>query len=50
MDEPRAVASFVRQHGMEAPPAYGLPDVVSEVGEVATGAAESDDAPHALAR
>lgn len=43
MDEQRKVASFVQQNEMEAPPAYRLLDLVSEVGEVAKDAAESTD-------
>jgi len=43
MDEQEKVASFVQQHEMEAPPAYRLLDVVSELGEVAKDAAESTD-------
>jgi len=41
MDEQRQVASFVAAHNMEAPPAYRLLDVVSELGEVAKDATES---------
>lgn len=41
MDEQATVAAFVHQHDLEAPPAYRLLDVVAEVGEVATDAAES---------
>jgi NTP pyrophosphatase (non-canonical NTP hydrolase) len=41
MDEQRQVASFVAEHDMEAPPAYRLLDVVSELGEVAKDATES---------
>jgi NTP pyrophosphatase (non-canonical NTP hydrolase) len=43
MDEQQEVAEFVQQHEMEAPPAYRLLDVVSELGEVAKDAAESTD-------
>ena len=43
MDEQRAVSSFVAEHDMEAPPAYRLLDLVSELGEVAKDAAESTD-------
>jgi NTP pyrophosphatase (non-canonical NTP hydrolase) len=41
MDEQRAVAEFVATHDVEAPPAYRLLDLVSEVGELAKDAAES---------
>ena len=41
MDEQRTVAAFVDDHDLEAPPAYRLLDVVSELGEVAKDAAES---------
>lgn len=41
MREQRRVAAFVDRHDMEAPPAYRLLDLVSEVGEVAKDAAES---------
>ncbi|MFC4246458.1 MazG nucleotide pyrophosphohydrolase domain-containing protein [Natribaculum luteum] len=43
MDEQRKVAAFVREHELEAPPAYRLLDLVSEVGEVAKDATESTD-------
>lgn len=41
MDEQDEVAAFVQRHDMEAPPAYRLLDVVSELGEVAKDAAAS---------
>lgn len=41
MDAQERVAAFVRDHDLEAPPAYRLLDLVSEVGEVAKDAAES---------
>lgn len=41
MDEQETVAAFVHQHELEAPPAYRLLDLVAEVGEIATDAAES---------
>ena len=41
MDEQRAVAAFVATNDMEAPPAYRLLDLASEVGELATDACES---------
>jgi NTP pyrophosphatase (non-canonical NTP hydrolase) len=37
------VAAFIEAEGMEAPPAYRLLDLISEVGEVAKDAAESTD-------
>lgn len=37
------VAEFVSEHDLEAPPAYRLLDLVSELGEVAKDAAESTD-------
>lgn len=43
MDEQSAVAAFVAEHDVEAPPAYRLLDLVSEVGELAKDAAESTD-------
>ncbi|MFB6119724.1 MAG: MazG nucleotide pyrophosphohydrolase domain-containing protein [Halobacteriaceae archaeon] len=43
MDEQEMVATFLRENDMEAPPAYRLLDLVSEVGEVAKGATESTD-------
>jgi NTP pyrophosphatase (non-canonical NTP hydrolase) len=43
MDAQQEVASYVQQHDIEAPPAYRLLDVVSELGEVAKDAAESTD-------
>jgi NTP pyrophosphatase (non-canonical NTP hydrolase) len=43
MDEQEAVAAFVAEHDLEAPPAYRLLDLVSEVGELAKEAAESTD-------
>ena len=43
MDEQTAVAEFVAEHDIEAPPAYRLLDLVSEVGELAKDAAESTD-------
>jgi NTP pyrophosphatase (non-canonical NTP hydrolase) len=43
MDEQQAVASFIEEHDMEAPPTYRLLDLVSELGEVAKDAAESTD-------
>lgn len=52
MDEQQAVASFIADHDMEAPPAYRLLDLVSELGEIAKDAAESTEygaAPDALA-
>lgn len=41
MEEQQAVASFIQEHGMEAPPTYRLLDLVSELGELAKDAAES---------
>jgi NTP pyrophosphatase (non-canonical NTP hydrolase) len=41
MDRQREVADFVADHDIEAPPAYRLLDLVSEVGELAKDAAES---------
>jgi len=43
MDEQQDVAAFIEAHGMEAPPAYRLLDLVSEVGELSKDAAESTD-------
>lgn len=42
LDQDR-VATFVDRHGLEAPPAYRLLDLTSEVGELAKDAAESTD-------
>jgi NTP pyrophosphatase (non-canonical NTP hydrolase) len=41
MDRQAEVAEFVADHDIEAPPAYRLLDLVSEVGELAKDAAES---------
>ena len=41
MDEQDRVAAFVEVHGLRAPPAFRLLDLVSEVGELAKAAAES---------
>jgi NTP pyrophosphatase (non-canonical NTP hydrolase) len=41
VDEQQSVAEFVATHDIEAPPAYRLLDLVSEVGELAKDAAES---------
>ena len=41
MDEQQKVASFIEEHEMEAPSAYRLLDLVSELGEVAKDTAES---------
>lgn len=41
MDEQERVAAFVEAHGIYAPPAYRLIDLVAEVGELAKDAAES---------
>lgn len=41
MDAQERVAAFVRDHDLEAPLAYRLLDLVSEMGEVANDAAES---------
>lgn len=52
MDEQERVAAFVETHGLEAPPAYRLLDLVSEVGELAKDATESTaygESPAALA-
>lgn len=43
MDEQQKVAQFIQENEMEAPPAYRLLDLVSELGEVAKDAAESTD-------
>lgn len=43
MDEQSRVAEFVEEHGLQAPPAYRLLDLVSEVGELGKAAAESTD-------
>lgn len=40
-DDQERVAAFVDEHGLDAPPAYRLLDLVSEVGELAKAAAES---------
>lgn len=37
------VASFIERHGLHAPPAYRLLDLVSEVGELATDANRSTE-------
>jgi NTP pyrophosphatase (non-canonical NTP hydrolase) len=41
MDQQEEVRAFVERHGLDAPPAYRLLDLVSEVGELAKDAAES---------
>lgn len=41
MDEQQRVAAFVDQHGLEAPPAFRLLDLLSELGEVAKDVNES---------
>lgn len=41
MKKQEKVAAFIEAEGMEAPPAYRLLDLISEVGEVAKDAAES---------
>lgn len=41
MREQERVAEFVEAHGLEAPPAYRLLDLVSEVGELGKAAAET---------
>lgn len=41
MDEQEQVAEFVAIHDLDAPPAYRLLDLASEVGELAKDAAES---------
>lgn len=41
MHEQDRVAEFVDAHGLDAPPAYRLLDLVSEVGELAKAAAET---------
>lgn len=41
MHEQERVAAFVETHGLDAPPAYRLLDLASEVGELAKAAAES---------
>jgi NTP pyrophosphatase (non-canonical NTP hydrolase) len=43
MDDQQKVAAFVRDHDMEAPPAYRLLDLVSELGEVAKEGVESTE-------
>lgn len=43
MDGQDAVASFIREHDLEAPPVYRLVDLVSEVGEVAKDSSESTE-------
>lgn len=46
MDEQEQVSRFVREHGLEAPPAYRLLDLVSELGEVAKEVATSTEYGH----
>lgn len=46
MEEQEIVAAFVRDHDMEAPPAYRLLDVVSELGEVAKDAVTATEYGH----
>lgn len=41
MDEQRTVAAFVEEHVLEAPPAYRVLDLTSEVGELAKEVNES---------
>ncbi|WP_276256871.1 MazG-like family protein [Halomontanus rarus] len=41
MDEQRTVAAFVEEHDLEAPPAYRVLDLTSEVGELAKEVNES---------
>lgn len=41
MDEQQRVATFIAENDLEAPPAFRLLDLVSEVGELAKDAAES---------
>ncbi len=41
MDDQQRVAQFIETHELEAPPAYRLLDLLSELGEVAKDAAES---------
>ncbi len=41
MQDQQRVASFVEAHDLDAPPAYRLLDLVSEVGELAKDANES---------
>lgn len=43
MHEQERVAGFVESHDLEAPPAFRLLDLVSEVGELGKAAAESTD-------
>lgn len=43
MDEQQKVATFIHEHGMEAPSVYRLLDLLSELGEVAKDVAESTD-------
>ena len=41
MNDQQRVAQFIETHELDAPPAYRLLDLVSELGEVAKDAAES---------
>jgi len=41
MDDQQRVAAFVAEHGLEAPPAYRVLDLVSEVGELGKEVTES---------
>ncbi|SDK04407.1 NTP pyrophosphatase, house-cleaning of non-canonical NTPs [Halovenus aranensis] len=41
MDEQRQVAAFIDRHDIDAPPAFRLLDVVSELGEIAKDVNES---------
>jgi NTP pyrophosphatase (non-canonical NTP hydrolase) len=43
MRDQQKVAEFVEKHDLEAPPAFRLLDLVSELGEVAKNATESTD-------
>lgn len=43
MNEQERVAAFVAEHDLDAPPAYRLLDLVSEVGELAKAGATSTD-------
>lgn len=43
MDAQQQVARFVADHDLDAPPAYRLLDLVSEVGELSKDAVESTD-------
>lgn len=43
MDEQRQVAEFIERHSLDAPPAFRLLDLVSELGEVAKDVNESTD-------